>query len=41
MGGAGIKKDVEAWIWEYLIYCKNFYKYHDIPPPSTIIKINK
>jgi hypothetical protein len=22
----------------YLIYCKNFYKYHNIPPPSTTIK---
>jgi hypothetical protein len=24
----------------YLIYCKNFYKSHTVPPPSTTIKIN-
>jgi hypothetical protein len=22
----------------YLIYCKNFCKCHNVPPPSTIIK---
>jgi hypothetical protein len=22
----------------YLIYCKNFYKCHNVPPPSTTIK---
>jgi hypothetical protein len=22
----------------YLIYCKNLYKYHNVPPPNTIIK---
>jgi hypothetical protein len=22
----------------YLIYCKNFCKYHNVPPPSTTIK---
>jgi hypothetical protein len=21
-----------------LIYCKNFYKYHNVPPPSTTVK---
>jgi hypothetical protein len=21
---------------KYLIYCKSFYKYHNVPPPSTI-----
>jgi hypothetical protein len=24
----------------YLIYCKNFCKCHNVPPPSTTIKIN-
>jgi hypothetical protein len=25
----------------YLIYCKNFYKFHNVPPPSTTIKKDK
>jgi hypothetical protein len=24
----------------YLIHCKNFYKCHNVPPPSTTIKKN-
>jgi hypothetical protein len=33
---AGVNSDVL-----YMIYCKNFYRYHDVPPPSKTIKKEK
>jgi hypothetical protein len=32
-GGGGVNSSMI-----YLIHCKNFCKYHNAPPPSTIIK---
>jgi hypothetical protein len=42
-GVGGYRKMVEGMNSStiYLIYCKNFYKCHNVPPPSTTIKINK
>jgi hypothetical protein len=39
MEGGGIKEN-DGWVNSsmiYLVYCKNFYKCHNVPPSSTII----
>jgi hypothetical protein len=44
MGQRGRKRECwKGWIqvWLYLIYYNNFCKCHNVPPPSTAIKINK
>jgi hypothetical protein len=40
MGGGMIRRAVEGVNSSmiYLIYCKNFYKCHDVPPPNATIK---
>jgi hypothetical protein len=40
MQGGGIKESSE-FSMIYLIYCKNFCKCHNVPPPSTTIKKGK
>jgi hypothetical protein len=43
MGRGGIKESsggVNSNVM-YLIYCKNFYKCHSVPPPSTTMKKKK
>jgi hypothetical protein len=41
MGDVGIKENDGEGKFNYLIYCKNLYKFHNVSPPSTTIKINK
>jgi hypothetical protein len=43
IGGGGWKRAVKGVNSSmiYLIHCKNFYKYHNVAPPSTIIIIIK
>jgi hypothetical protein len=38
--GGDKRKGWGGWVqvWYYLIYCKNFCQYHNVPPPSTIKK---
>jgi hypothetical protein len=38
MGGGQIQEDRVNSSIIYLIHCKNFYKCHNVPPPSTTIK---
>jgi hypothetical protein len=38
--GEGRIKENDRWVNSTMIYCKIFYKIHNVSPPSTTIKIN-